>query len=185
MSERGEGVYPDRPFVSRTVAIGGRSKSELVRDLRERSIRLNDSAERLFADDRFVTERARRLLPTVELTVENLGYPQGATTEEINVRAHQVGLQPCPRELGPCLRLAYLDQPEGSFGAPVRQHKAPLGSVTIASEPLDEDPSTPSGFYLRRIDSELWLRGYHSERTFLWDPGDHLVFQSSRADSGE
>ena len=140
---------------------------------------MNESAERLFADARFKTAATKYILPTVELTVGNLVFPQGATWEEVRTRSGHFGLDVCPLEVGPHLRLEYLDQPEGSFGAPVRRHRAPFGSVTIVSEPLDEDPDTPKGFYLRRIDGVLWLRGYRSERTFVWDPGDHLLFSCS------
>jgi len=176
MDDGSQRVYPDCPSITRTVEVGGLTKSQLLRRLQERSIRMNRSAERLFADDRFTTSDAKLTLTAVELTVGNLGYPQGATSGEIHARAHQLGLELCPLELGPHLRLAYMDQPEGSFGSPIRQHKAPFGSVTIASEPLDEDRATPKGFYLRRIDGVLWLRGYVAEKTHVWNPGDRLVF---------
>lgn len=45
----------------------------------------------------------------------------------------------------------YLDQPEGYSGHPIQQHRAPVGSITIASEILTEDEDFPKGFYLRRI----------------------------------
>lgn len=169
-------VYPDCPVITRPVEVGGQTKSQLLQRLRELSVRMNESANRLFSDDRFTTTATRHILSTVELTVGSLGYPQGAPWEEIRARSDQLGLDVCPLELGPHLRLAYLDQPEGSFGDPPREHRAPFGSVTVVSKPLDEDPDTPKGFYLRRIDGVLWLRGYRSERTYVWDPGDHLVF---------
>jgi hypothetical protein len=180
MNAGSEKVYPDCPVVTRAVEIGGLTKPQLIHKLREHSILMNESAERLFADDRFSTLDTKHMLETVELTVGDLGYARGATSGEFFARAGQLGLEPCPLELGPHLRLAYLDQPEGSFGSPVRQHKAPFGSITIASEPLDDDPATPKGFYIRRIDGVLWLRGYTSERTYVWNPGDHLVFCKSK-----
>lgn len=171
-----EKVYPDCPVNGRPVEVGGLTKSQLVRRLRELSIRLNRSAVKLFGDDRFITSDTKYALETVELTVGALGYAQGATSDDIFRRARQLGLELCPLELGPYLRMAYLDQPEGSFGTPPRRHQAPAGSVTIASEPLDEDRDTPKGFYLRRIDGILWLRGYVADATHIWNPGDHLVF---------
>ncbi len=82
----------------------------------------------------------------------------------------------CPMELGPHFRLQYLDQPEGSIGHPVTQHRAPPGSITIASEPLEADHSFPKGFYLRRIEGTLWLRGYCCDDENIWDPEDRLAF---------
>jgi len=176
MNPGSERIYPDCPVITRTVEVGGLTKPQLLRKLAEHSVLMNESADRLFADGRFATSDTKQSLQTVELTVADLGYPKGATWAEIFARAGQLGLEPCPLALGPHLRLAYFDQPEGSFGSPIRQHKAPFGSVTIASEPLDDDPATPKGFYLRRIDGVLWLRGFTSEETYVWNPGDHVVF---------
>jgi hypothetical protein len=181
MTPGSEATYPDCPVVARTVKIGGLTKPQLIHKLREHSVLMNESAERLFADDRFTTLDTKQMLETVELTVGDLDYPRGATSGEVFARAGQLGLGPCPLELGPHLRLALLDQPEGSFGSPRRQHRAPFGSITIASEPLDDDRATPKGFYLRRIDGVLWLRGYTSAKTYVWNPGDHLVLSVKRS----
>lgn len=169
-------VLPRCHVTRREVEVGGSTKSQLVRTLRQASIRLNRYAMKLFRDDRFTVSDAKYVLRTVELTVGDLGYVEGATSIEMLAKAGQLGLDPCPLELGPYLRLAYLDQPEGSLGSPIRRHRAPLGSITIASEPLDADPATPKGFYLRRIDGALWLRGYLSDSAHVWSPDDHLVF---------
>jgi hypothetical protein len=82
----------------------------------------------------------------------------------------------CPLELGPHPRLQFLDQPEGHLGHPSSKHRAPHGSITVASRPLTEDYETPKGFYLRRIDGVLWLRGYCSAPDDIWNPEDRLVF---------
>lgn len=169
-------VFPRCHVIRREVEVGGLTKCQLVRTLRQASIRLNLYAMKLFRDDRFAVSDRKHVVRTVELTVGDLGYVQGATSIEILVKAARLGLDPCTLELAPYLRLAYLDQPEGSFGSPIRQHRAPLGSITVASEPLDADPVTPKGFYLRRIDGALWLRGYLSDAAHFWSPNDHLVF---------
>jgi hypothetical protein len=82
----------------------------------------------------------------------------------------------CPLELGPHLRLQFTDQPEGSLGQPVSQNCAPPGSLTVASAPLAQDDETPKGFYLRRIEGVLWLRGYRSWPGHIWSPQDMFVF---------
>jgi hypothetical protein len=173
--------YPDCPTITRTVPVGGMTKSELIQELRRNAVLMNESAERLFGSDRFMISETRYSVTTVELTVRDLGFVQGATVAEIYARAEALGLGLCPLELGPHLRLQYLDQPEGYLGQPVRQHQAPSGSITIASEKLSEDDSFPKGFYLRRIQGELWLRGYQSGPEHVWEPDDHFIFcQSGR-----
>lgn len=115
-------------------------------------------------------------IATVELTVANLGYAQGATIAQVHVRAAELGLALCPLELGPHLRLQYLDQPEGHLGHPPSKHRAPPGSITVASRQLTDDHDTLQGFYLRRIDGVLWLRGYRYASDDIWSPEDRLVF---------
>jgi hypothetical protein len=176
MSLEAAPIYPHCPMVIRTVTIGGLTKTELLEQLYAHAVSLNESAERLFASDRFTTAHTRASVTTVELTVGNLGFPHGATIAEIHARAITLGLGLCPLELGPHLRLQYRDQPEGFWGQPVRQHQAPSGSLTIASEALAPDDDIPKGFYLRRIKGELWLRGYRSGADHVWNADDQLLF---------
>ena len=91
-------------------------------------------------------------------------------------RSAELGLSLCPLELAPHLRLQYLDQPEGYSGHPPSQHRAPPGSITVASAQLSEDDDLPKGFYLRRIEGVLWLRGYRCGAEHIWSPEDHFVF---------
>ena len=175
-SLQAEPIYPHCPTVTRTVTIGGLTKSELLEQLQIQSISLNEYAHQLFADDRFTTTHMHKSVTTVELTVRDLGFPHGATTAELFAQAQTLGLGLCPLELAPHLRLQYLDQPEGYWGQPIRQHQAPSGAITIASEILTQDDDVPKGFYLRRIKGELWLRGYRAGADHVWDAADHLLF---------
>src|SRR5688500_3781968 len=115
-----EPVYPNCPTITRTVTVGGLTKSELIEALQRNAILMNESAERLFASEQFTTSATRSTVKTIELTIRDLGFPHGATTAESYARATALGLALCPIELGPHLRLQYLDQPEGHWGKPVR-----------------------------------------------------------------
>ena len=161
---------------SRRVLIGGVPKEALLSRLQRAGILLNDAARALFADTRFTTSSTSSLVEAVEVSVGTLGLPDGATYATVVERAATHGLLLCPLELGPHLRLQFTDQPEGFLGQPVTQHCAPPGSVTLASAPLTEDDETPKGFYLRRIDGDLWLRGYRSWPGHHWSPQDVFVF---------
>jgi hypothetical protein len=169
-------IYPNCPVVARTIRIGGKTKDELLEALLERGIELNEAGKALFARDEFATSANPSVVETVELTVANLGFADGATSEALLARAVSLGLSPCPLELAPYLRLDYLDQPEGHQGQPPSEHRAPPGSVTIVSRPIHADDTVPKGFYVRRINGVLWLRGYRAGREHLWDPQDRLVF---------
>jgi hypothetical protein len=162
------------------VRVGGMGKLELLAALREHNVRLNQAAEALFEDRRFAPFVREKAVEIAFVSVADLGLRDGATYEQLTRRARDSGLVESPLELGPQLRLQFLNQPEGSAGFPARQHRAPFGSITVASSPLDESDETPKGFYLRRIDGVLWLRGYRSGAGHLWSPEDVFVFVRGR-----
>jgi hypothetical protein len=152
------------------------SKPELIDELVNHGIELNEAGRDLFAHNGFTTSAIPSSIETIEITVSNLGYAQGAAIADISKRAISLGLSLCPLELGPHFRLQYLDQPEGQNERPVTKHKAPFGSLTIVSPEISEDDDIPKGFYLRRMNDVLWLRGYWSGPNHIWNPEDHLVF---------
>ena len=118
---------PRFPGATRRVRIGGMSKEELLRELQASGIQINESGRALFADDRFTTSTASTLIETVEISVASLGLPRGATWLEIHERAAALGLSLCPLELGPHLRLQFLDQPRRPWGTRLRsteRHRA-------------------------------------------------------------
>jgi hypothetical protein len=169
-----------RRRIGHRVQIGGQTKAELVERLRHSGVEINESGRILFESDRFITSDVATELATVELSVHDLGFPQGATLSDVFAGARRVGLRLCPLELGPHLRLQLLDQAEGFVGQPVWRHRAPPGSITIASEALSDDDEFPKGFYLRRIQGTPWLRGYRCGPEHVWDPEDRLLFAGPR-----
>jgi len=163
-------------FATRAVSIGGRSKQLLLGDLAVAGVELNDAARLLFASEKFTTLSTRQSIVAIELTPRQLGFAQGATTLALHAKAIALGLRLAPLELGPHLRLQHLDQPEGYWDFPVTEHRAPPGSIRVASAPLSADDEFPKGFYLRRIKGTLWLRGYWCSDANLWEADDRLIF---------
>jgi hypothetical protein len=158
------------------VRIGGVTRAELLSRLQRAGVLLNEAAETLFADDRFTTSLLSTSVEVVSFSVAELGFPDGASFGDIVERANNIGLLLCPLEVGPHLRLQFIYQPEGFIGQPVSQNCAPPGSLTVASAPLAQDDDSPKGFYLRRIEGALWLRGYRSWAGHIWSPRDRLAF---------
>lgn len=148
---------------ARRIESGGRSKTELLSSLREAGISLNKYAEILFDDPAFVTSETSQWLLATEATVAELGLMAGATSAEIFNRARCVGLDLCPLELAPHFRLQFLDQSEGPY-------------LTVASTKTKDDDAYPNGFYLRRKDERLWLRGYQATSDYIWEPASRFVF---------
>lgn len=181
MDERPFRPRSDRPSTAPDVVhIGGLDKPALLASLRDHHVQLNQAALALFADPRFEVTPERRTIAITTLSVADLGFGSGATYDRLTTRALELGWVECPLDVGAHLRTQYLDQPEGAAGAPSTKGRAPPGSITVASTPLDDTDETPKGFYLRRIDGVLWLRGYNSWAGHPWSPEDVFVF--ARAD---
>ena len=170
------GLQVSDTLLPSAVRVGGMEKRELVQVLREYNIQFNQAAEALFEDRRFTLLSQSKVVEIAPVSVAALGFAEGATYQQLTARAFESGLVECPLELGPHLRVQFLNQPEGSAGLPETHHLAPFGAITVASTPLDDCDGTPKGFYLRRMDGVLWLRGYWSWPGHIWNPEDVLVF---------
>jgi hypothetical protein len=159
------------------VHVGGVAKSALLAQLERAQVQMNEHAKALFAHSAFVTSQASSSIDVIELSVSDLGFSCPTTIASIHARAIELGHALCPLELGPYLRLQYLDQPEGSIGQLPSHGRAPPGSITVASAPISDDYAVPKGFYLRVIEDVLWLRGYRSDAEHAWAPEHRFVFQ--------
>jgi hypothetical protein len=166
------------PVWMRRVSIGGTPKDELRSQLVRAGIRLNPMAEALFADPRFTVAPSRTEVDVSVCSVQSLGLFAGGTFDQVVEAARRHGLSLCPPELGPHLRLQYVDQPEVN-DVPVVPKRAPPGAIVVASAPLDERDETPKGFYLRRYDGALWLRGYCASADHVLSPQDRVAFLSA------
>lgn len=149
---------------------------ELLDQLARAGVQVNELGRELFADARFLTSASPTLIEVTQVTVAALGLPEGGTFSDLLAAAAMRGLSPCALEVAPHLRLQFTTQAEGFVGSPVSKNQAPPGSLTVASIPVSEDDGDPCGFYLRRIDGVLWLRGYRSWPGHVWSATDEFVF---------
>lgn len=170
-----------RRFPPTTVRIGGMTKTELLGALRAQNVRLNEAATALFQDGRWMPLDQRRVVEIAVLSVAELGFSAGAIYAHLIARALESKLAECPLELGPHLRLQFLQQ-DDIVGHRAKTHAgAPAGSFAVASTPLDDTDETPKGFYLRRVDGVLWLRGYWCSSDHVFSPTDVFVFSRTAA----
>ncbi len=66
---------------------------------------LNWQKKNLLSSEDFTTLENEEECDLIKLTVKDLGFPSGATTEQIFEKAIELGLELCPAEVGPQLRL--------------------------------------------------------------------------------
>jgi hypothetical protein len=101
----------------KTISVGVHRGVDAVRNaFDEARIAIGDSADEILGRPAFAFAREHRELDLVLRSVAELGFgTQGATLAEIHARALLLGLELCPEEVGPQLRLQYRNQPVGQF----------------------------------------------------------------------
>ena len=143
---------------ARSLIIGGVSKDELRQRLASASVSLNAYAEQLFEAPEFTVSTERLQIRLVTVSLADLGFQTGGTLPAIFERAESVGYDLCPPEVAAHLRLQFPDQSAGPY-------------LTVASPRLRPDHiDFPAGFYLRRREDGLWLRGYRTDDDWMWPP---------------
>ena len=108
----------------------------------------------------------REQVDLVRLTVRDLGFTQGATTDQIYAKAEEFGLELCPPEVGPEYRLQYKNQPMGEW-------------FVIAMKQISDPDGNPHVFKLGHDEGGVWLLNYWAEPDEQWRPEDEFLFRLS------
>lgn len=95
-------------------------------------------------------------------TTEDLICRDG-TTADIYAGIKKIGGELLTAEVGPQLRLQYLDQPKGE-------------KLFVAMEPIEGPASHPGVWYIERDDSDLWLLAHCIYPNSIWSEGRKWVF---------
>ncbi|PKL42307.1 MAG: helicase [Candidatus Riflebacteria bacterium HGW-Riflebacteria-1] len=144
------------------ITTGGMPLEQLLQRLAEAGIQQNEYARVLFDDPHFTISEPQQVNLAV-VSAQELGLNNGGTSSEIFAAASRQGLALCPLELAAHFRLQHMDQPEGPY-------------LTVASAKTRDDEEYPNGFYLRRLNGTLWLRGYRATSDYIWDPSSAFAF---------
>lgn len=99
----------------------------------------------------------------VVASVAELGFKDGATRKDIYVRAQELGLDLCPPEVGPFLRLQYTDQPKGEW-------------LVIAMEPITVSYGYHCLFHVARVNDDRLLHAGDGEPDRFWFGYNRFVF---------
>jgi hypothetical protein len=87
----------------------------LRRALDAARVRVGESADEAIGRPGFQVSPARTDVDLVVVSVAELGFADATPLGEIYRRAAELGLELCPAEVAPLLRLSYTDQPLGEF----------------------------------------------------------------------
>ena len=122
----------------KTITIGQHRGVNAVRNaLDDARIAVGDAADEILGRPAFAFAREHKQLDLVLLSVAALGFGQGGKLADVHDRAVRLGFELCPEEVGPQLRLQYLNQPVGEFlhvaMKPQRTYGGELIDFTLAN----------------------------------------------------
>ena len=123
----------------KTITVGGSKGVNAIRDALETApcrMTIADDADEILGRPAFPFIKTPVELDLVVLSVFELGFGDEASLHDIYARAVALGFELCPAEVGPALRLNYLDQPPGDFlhiaMKPVAKYNGSLINFTVA-----------------------------------------------------
>lgn len=154
----------------RTVTIGihAQTGEDFLALLKKHSFGIGDEAECFLLRNRIIFAVKESEFNLVKVSVEELGCTHRPTYNEVCLQAVRLGLHECPAQVGPQLRLQYLDQPEGEW-------------LTIGMEPIEGYGGIKYVFGVARtsrISDKGGLSVCHINKTgaLTWRPQDVFVF---------
>ena len=148
----------------KTIRLGVHKTPEAYEQALESKDRISDYARQILK--KISVSQTEIELDLVAVAPADLGL-KNPTYQQICDRAIGLGLEKCPREVGPALRLNYPDQPYGEW-------------LLVAMEPEADSGGRLHVFGVGDGDDGLWLRtGWFSPR-YAWSGGGQFVFVRPR-----
>lgn len=147
--------FPNKKVFLKTIETNPNIKSsaDAEKELIAKGFRITDNAKHMLKSTSFSKESVEYEL--VSFSVASLGFPQGATTKEIFAKGQELGLELCPAEVGPNLRLQYGDRAVNDY-------------LLLAMDTITDADGDSSVWYVRRVSDGSWLsEGWAT-------PGDRL-----------
>lgn len=149
--------------VWKTVKLGTglETADEFCKALKQSGCRITYSANDILGRSEFSARNAE--LDLVVVSVADLGFKDGAYRQDFYKNAQELGLELCPAEVGPQLRLQYHDQPKGEW-------------LLVGMEPISDSDDDLMVFRVGRDDDGLWLDGDFGYPRPFWFADSRWVF---------
>jgi len=150
-------------FTTILLGAGPKTADEFCEVLEAADCRVSDWARDILAKPAFKAASEATEVDLVVATVRELGFPEGATYREICDQASKHGLELCPAEVGPQLRLQYLSQPMSEW-------------LIIAMEPITDSGGVLDVFGVKHDDDGRLLDAHYGDPGCHWSPDRCFVF---------
>lgn len=168
--------FPNGRIEKAEANIGSYSKEELIRELAEREkstnpeekIYISDYSLSMIQKPEFAVISQPEKINLIKLKVQDLGFENSPTTDQLYKRAEELGLALCPPEVGPNLRLNYQEA--------FKREQAKGEYFFIGMKQITGSDGYPRVFYVSRYDDgKRWLDGDWSEPEDKWRLGNEFV----------
>ena len=134
--------------------------------IKDNNMRIGDYADDILGKPAFSLATEETEVDLVVVSVGEQGFKK-AKLKDIFDRAKENGLELCPNQVGPELRLQYEDQPKGEW-------------LVIGMEPIADSDGNLRLFRVERNDRGLWLRADCDNPDGFWRADNRFVFVRSR-----
>lgn len=131
--------------------------------LKKSKNRIGDWGNDILGKPAFTASETEMDVDLVNVSVADLGFKDGAYRRDIIAKAMELGLELCPAEVGPQLRLQYADQPKGEW-------------LVIGMEPITDSDGDLHVFSVGHGSVGRWLDGYGGGPDRFWHAGNRFVF---------
>jgi hypothetical protein len=133
----------------------------------EKGMKITDYAKDLLRNPDFKVVGEYQSVDLVEVSVGSLGFTGIVRYDAICARARELGLDLCPSEVGPQLRLHYTNQPLNEW-------------LVVAMKPISDRGGLPNVFGVDRDGDGLWLGTNYGRPENQWNPNIPFIFVRSR-----
>lgn len=172
-------AFPETGIEKASMEVGGITEEELEKKIENkkdnegRNYQIYSYAKSMMKNPDFAKSVKERLknpetLALIRLKVKDLGFTKNPTTIELFARAKELGLELCPAETGPHLRLKYEE---------VFKKEQPLYEyLRIGMEPITASGGFPLVFNVRRNGNGFWLHSDWARPDLEWLLDHRFVF---------
>lgn len=169
--------FPEGKIQKYETSIGGReTKEELLAKLENFEVNgqkmyFSDYAKDMMKSADFAIAEKPKAVDLARLSVGDFNFAKNPTTDELYAKAKEFGLELCPAEVGPRLRLEFTNQANGDY-------------FWIAMRQITDRVGYPSVFLLSRHGDGRLELGYNGARPDKqWLDNDKFVFRLRKLDS--
>jgi len=153
----------------KTIKLGAGFKNadDFRKAIKDCGMRISDWANDIIGKPEFTVNAGETEVDLVKVTVAELGFKDGARRDQIYERAKEFGLELCPSEVGPQLRLQYKDQPLNEW-------------ILIGMEPIRGSDGDLDVFNVEHYVSGIWLVSDCGSPGDVWGDVIQCVFVRPR-----